>query len=201
METMILFIKIGIGIAILSFIIYLWNLHCEKVAEKRELEERRKEHQEEQARISAIRDRLRTNPIICDILEKIHSEFDEILAKASVTPILKGNRHYYSINIFSYAVKTGERLGTGLLSVCPNKSKFYFSSYNMDEMPRDYVIALAKEISADFYNRYKDKFPETPLFAKIETSSQNTDGEIDDDEGVFFIKIDLTQLHPKYNAW
>lgn len=71
----------------------------------------------------------------------------------------------------------------------------------MDEMPRDYVIALANEISADFYNRYKDKFPETPLFAKIETPSQNTDGEIDDDEGVFFIKIDLTQLHPKYNAW
>ena len=80
-------------------------------------------------------------------------------------------------------------MGTGLLSVCPNKSKFYFSSYNMDEMPRDYVIALAKEISADFYNRYKDKFPETPLFAKIETPSQNTDGEIDDDEGVFSLKL------------
>ena len=68
-------------------------------------------------------------------------------------------------------------------------------------MSRDYVIALSKEISADFYNRYKDKFPETPLFAKIETPFQNSDGETCDEEGVYFIKIDLTSLHLKYNTW
>lgn len=117
-----------------------------------------------------------------------------------MTPILKGKRHYYSIIFFSDAVKTGEYVGKDD-DFWPNKSKFYFSSYNMDEMSRDYVIALSKEISADFYNRYKDKFPETPLFAKIETPFQNSDGETCDEEGVYFIKIDLTSLHLKYNTW
>lgn len=198
METLII---IGFVVVFIVLFCFFSDLYSGKKEEERKRIAAEKQWEEENKRLTEIREKLCKNPVFHDIMEKIHLEFDEILAKASVTPILKGNRHYYSINIFSYAVKTGERLGTGLLSVCPNKSKFYFSSYNMDEMPRDYVIALANEISADFYNRYKDKFPETPLFAKIETPSQNTDGEIDDDEGVFFIKIDLTQLHPKYNAW
>lgn len=198
METLII---IGFVVVFIVLFCFFSDLYSGKKEEERKRIAAEKQWEEENKRLAEIREKLCKNPVFHDIMEKIHLEFDEILAKASVTPILKGNRHYYSINIFSYAVKTGERLGTGLLSVCPNKSKFYFSSYNMDEMPRDYVIALANEISADFYNRYKDKFPETPLFAKIETPFQNSDGEIDDDEGVFFIKIDLTQLHPKYNAW
>ena len=198
METLII---IGFVVVFIVLFCFFSDLYSGKKEVERKRIAAEKQWEEENKRLTEIREKLCKNPVFHDIMEKIHLEFDEILAKASVTPILKGNRHFYSINIFSYAVKTGERLGTGLLSVCPNKSKFYFSSYNMDEMPRDYVIALANEISADFYNRYKDKFSETPLFAKIETPFQNSDGEIDDDEGVFFIKIDLTQLHPKYNAW
>ena len=198
METLII---IGFVVVFIVLFCFFSDLYSGKKEGERKRKAAEKQWEEENKRLTEIREKLCKNPVFHDIMEKIHLEFDEILAKASVTPILKGKRHYYSVNIFSYAVKTGEHLGTDRI-FWPNKSGFSFSSYNMDEMPRDYVIALAKEISADFYNRYKDNFPETPLFAKIETPSQNTDGETyEEEEGIYFIKIDLTSLHPKYNTW
>ena len=192
-DNMMWYVKIGIGIAAVCLIIYLWNCHCEKVQRKNECEERQKKLDKERNRLNSIQERLTKNPVFLDIMKKIHTELDNIIAISSSTPIGNGYRHFYIIHIFSTAITTGDYLGTNLPAFTPNKSHFLFSSYNKDKISRDYILVFPKAICADISSHY-------PFPTKVEEPSHGIDGDYYE-EGYFYVKIDLTDLHPKYNSW